>query len=325
MLNILFSLILGITGAAIAYSFSHYDLGLFLEGKEMITQSLFLVFLVWFINSFLTFLLGIKKDKEELSIVGAVFVLIILSLLFFTKNIVYTLIIAFSYLGITLYLYFLTRKRINYFTKFHATEVFYPLMKLGFMFLLVVISTLNFYQTTRFLNKKDNNFLTPSSFLRLTKPFVPWINKYLSESAETSFNRLVGKKIGIKRKDEAMRFIIKETLETMSEGHVRQMIGFRPDVIPVDKIKVYSNGEIEIEPALEAASPKIVKQINKNLMRHKFWLPFVVFGITAVLLLPLLWVFDLISYITIPLLFFIFLKTSVLKKQKEMREIEVIR
>lgn len=311
-------------GLAVAFLFSQFKLTHFLVFDIFFFKVLGAVFFLWFLNSFLVFLLVIKKKESIL-----VYVLISLFFSVFGLNFllrrdwVLSFFLFGFYLGNFFYLFIKTGNRLVIFRKFKVNEIFIPSIKGSFIILTSLVIVLSFFQARSFV-KQGKPVFSPPSFLRLVRPVVPLINKQLSLQIEDAFNKNVGGKIGIEKRDEAIRFILSEVLETMSEGKVRQLLGFRPDVLPVDKIKVYNTGEIDIEPALVAASPKIVKKINNNLVKHRGRLAFLIPVLMAVVLLPFLWFFNLVSYIVLPLLFYIFIRLSFLTKKVEMREVELV-
>lgn len=298
---------------------------MFITFSPEFLRIVFITYTIWLSTVFFTILLSIKKRKTLLfySIILSFLTSILASFIFklpFSTSISFVLVFSLN----TLYVYLATNRRLEIFAKFKPQEIFSPIFKNSFLFFTLLITTINFFTSVEYL-KNNKNILTPNAFLKISRPFVPIINQQFSRQIEEILTKKLGKEANIKTREQAIRLILNETLETMSEGTIRQKLGFRPDVIPVEKVKVFPDGSIDIEPALVEAAPKIAKQINKILQNYKNWLPFLIFVITFFTLLPIMWLFDILSIFILPLLFLITFKLNLLQKLITQKSVEVLK
>ena len=323
MKYLLFYIILFALTSSLFFIFSKINFLLFLKTDINIIFLLIFTYLVLlFLNLFTIFTFLKRKNRFFFK---SLFLLSLLPLVFsvFTKTFINSIILFLTLFLNSLFITYNLPKRTNLFTKFKPNEMFLPILKTSFLLFTLGLIVLSSFQSLKLL-EREKNLLTPEAFLKITKPFVPIINKQLSIQIEDAFRKKLGNDIGIEDRQQAIRLIISEILETMSEGEIRKRLGFRPDIIPVDKIEIYETGEINIEPALQAASPVIVKHINLTLQNYHRWLALIVILLIAVILFPIMWLFDLITLIITPLFFFLLFKISLLKKTKVYVEIEKV-
>ncbi len=306
------------------YLFSKLSLEMFISFSSVFLKLVILTYAVWLSTVFFTILLSIKRKQRLLfySLLFAAFTSLASSL-FFGLPYSTSLSFALAFSLNTLYVYLNTNKRLKIFAQFKPKEIFAPIFKNSFLIFTLLLTLINFFTAVDYINNK-REILTTSSFLKLTRPFLPVINRQVSNQVEDFIAQKLGKEADVKTRQQLAQLLIKELLEAMSEGTIRQKLGFRPDVIPADKIKVFPDGSIDIEPALVEAAPKIVKQLNEFLGEYKAWLPLIILALTFFTLLPVMWTFDLLSIFLLPALFFVAFKLSLVRKVKAVEEVEKV-
>lgn len=149
------------------------------------------------------------------------------------------------------------------------------------------------------------------------------LNKHFAAQLQARLGRRFERAIGSQNREEIVRFVLAEIVELMSEGTARQALGFNPKTIPIEKTIVYENGEIDLTPVINNMLPGIADNLNRRFKAYLVLIPFIVTGLLIITLVPLtVWPFELLAGFLTPLIFFIIIKSGLIKIKKETIEAE---
>jgi len=313
----LFTFFLGYTLAALDF------FGFLTNMHALNFAYLFASFIAWHFISMVVFFLDLENSQHQQrvyiitsSIFGVVF-------LIFSQDIISTLLVTIFFFFFLITFERRIKKRAQLFIKFSAKEILLPIIKSGFLFLLIILVGLGYLQS---LNRAKNSQVISASMVRLLiKPMAYGINKQLSVQIQRQLAPQLEQTIGIQDRQQIVEYALKESIEAMTEGTVRQQLGINPENIPLEKVIVYENGEIDVTPVLEAMIPDITRALNKMLEQYQVIIPFVFAVFVLLLASPLLSIVELLLLPFTILIIKILLSANFVHLEKESVEREVLK
>lgn len=289
-------------------------------------QGLNLIYLVSAI--FLTYLTGITIFILDFTNTTKTVTIFLMSSLFFAftffiinfnpATAVAVSIIFFVFLN---YSYRASLARSKLFVQFLPREIFVPVLRRGFMYLVIMIAMVGFFQAHK--QVKQQNLVTPSIVKVLSKPTVYILNKQLGNQLQSQLGDELGQMVEEKR-EQMVLLVLAQTLESMAENDTNTIYGFAPREIPIHKTIVHPDGNIDLSPVIEEMSPVIAQRLNERLAGFNLIAPFVVALLAVIILQPISWLFNAIGAVLTLIVFRMLLSTKLMKIVKEKREIEKI-
>lgn len=321
--KLILSVLLGVLSLLLGYTLGQLDFFGFLDNKHVLYLSLlFASFLFWYALSIVIFLLDFS-DKKNLIIVyfgssllfGSAFLLANINGSMVFLNIIFFFLFLF-------YVYEATLKRFNLYLKFVPNEIFIPVAKHGFLFLLVILAFMGYSQAKN--RQLTQSLITPIALKTVAKPFIIVLNKQLGAQLQAQLGDKFQQAIGTQNREQIVRFVLDETIEGMTEGKTRQLFGFRPDNIPVEKTIVNIDGTIDITPVIDYMLPEITLRLNKQIDRYGALVAAGVAIIVVLFVQPFLAIFQLFFGPLNNALFAILFSTGLLKKKTIPAEKEIV-
>lgn len=312
--------ILSITaGAAIGL----LDLFGFIDGRHTLSLSFFIIsFLSIYAITIVVFLLNFAEKQRNHSffiLAGSFF-----AMTFFLMNldILLTLLTSVFYLIFLYYSFEESHKRSRMFVKFLPREIFFPVMKKSFLYIMIVLSLIAFVQSKKLIS--ENSLFSPSFVRILIRPTVMTINKQLGAQLQSQLGDRFKQTIGTQEREKIVRFVLAESIEAMGEGQTRQVFGFRPDTIPIDKTIVYENGDIDVAPVAETMLPSITEKLNQQVQKYALIAPFAIALLAFLIIQTFILPFQLFEGFIALILFKILISSGFIRISKETIEIEKI-
>ncbi|MEA2020288.1 MAG: hypothetical protein U9M98_00955 [Patescibacteria group bacterium] len=75
--------------------------------------------------------------------------------------------------------------------------------------------------------------------------------------------------LGIQDQKEILEFLRQESMESLSEGSTRQELGFSPEKLKLEEIKITEEGNLDLSKALPDATEPLQRKIEAELAKHQ--------------------------------------------------------
>ncbi len=213
------------------------------------------------------------------------------------------------------------KKRLELFIKINPQELFFPIFRRGFLFIVGMFAVINFFQSQARID--SNSLISPGFVKTISKPLIVVFNKQLESQMQEQLGSQFGSTENTAAKKQIVEFVLKQTIQSMlkQDGHG---VGINIDDIPAEKTIIYDNGAIDISPVIADMADEIAYSLNQTLLPYAFIAPFIVALATIIIFQPLMWPIEIVESYLSRVLFFILLKTGLIKIRKETREVERI-
>lgn len=322
--KIVLSIFLLLLSFCFGYTLGKLDFFGFISGQH--TLNLFYLlsaFIAWHFIALITFILNFA-DKRNLQAVF-LFSALAFAMMFFaiTRDIFSTLLNAVVFFIFLFYTYLTTYLRAKMFVKFSPQDILFPILRQGFLFLLIIFATLGYFQAQK--AARENSIVTTESLRTISKPLVYALNKHLGAQLQKQLGDKFETTIGTQDRKQIVHFVLAEILESFQEGQTRQIFGLSADKIPIHKTIVYDNGEIDLTPVVEDMLPNLSDKFNQKLAQFTPFIPFIIAIVVILLIQPLLGLFELLLVIPTQLLFKILFATKFIRIEKQTIEKEIVR
>ncbi|MFA6005920.1 MAG: hypothetical protein WC775_05560 [Patescibacteria group bacterium] len=218
-----------------------------------------------------------------------------------------------------LYSYYAVQKRANLFLKFSAQQIFIPVMKRGFTFLIVLFALMSYFQVTQKI--KTNELFGPEMIRPITRPAVTIINKQLTTQIRTQlaqipqFGSLVTTEI-------LTRLAVDQVVNTITDSGKKDFYGIPGSAIDSKLIAISQEGDIDVSPLVDSLLPLVINETLEKLGLFSWLFPVVISLIVVLLLQPILYLFELFLYIPTPIVFKLLMASGFIHIEKETVERE---
>lgn len=292
----------------------------FLDGRHFISFTLLLGTLItgYFLN-FGTFLIDLTRDRHEHSIYWFSALIFVATFAFVKGSLITAILSSILFVCFLLIISRETRKRLDIFVKLVPSELFFPVLRKGILFILGMFAILNFFQSQAKL--ENNALITPELVKTITKPFVSVFNKQLESQLKQQLGDKAQSSENTAAKRQIVEFVLKQTI-TSTLGSSGKKIGISQNQIPSSEIIIYDNGAIDVAPVINLMADDIALNLNERIRPYFFVAPFFVAIATIIIFQPILWPIGMIESYLSRFMFFVLLKSGFIKIKKETREVE---
>ncbi len=218
------------------------------------------------------------------------------------------------------YIYATTAKRETLFIKFMPQELFSPVLRCSFFYIILLLVLLSFFQTRFKLAQHD--LISPQLVILLSKPTVAILNKQLGGQLQQQLSSQFGPSIDSQKRVQIIHTVLKESVKTMPKEQAEQYFGLKPSEIPIDKTIVYDNGDIDLSPVVTTMSPAIAHHLNNQLQSYSYLVPFIVPLVVFLFLQPFMWPLQFIEVLLTGVIFKLLFSSRFLSIRKETTEVE---
>jgi len=230
---------------------------------------------------------------------------------------VIVVLVSSFYLANFIILNCLVKYRLSLFARFKPVEILRPVIRLSFILLTLLISTVGWYQIDRSVSH-NLKLITPSNLIQAAQPILPEVNRQLSLSLKRSLPP------SSSASPEQTKLVFSQMLAEFSQQDLSRQIGFKPELIPLDKVVFQSDGQIDIGPALKPLSDWLAGRLNDLVNRWRLWLSVAIFVITLALLAPFAFVINLLLLLALPLIFELMFRLKIIEKEVKQLPVEVV-
>src|SRR3989338_313765 len=304
------------------YFLGRLDFFGFLDGRHEVNFIFLLGALItsYFLTLIVIFI-DLVKNKSEYIFYGIGSLLFTGVFALVNGNILAALAAGLLFIGFLWIVAHHARRRLEMFVHFYPNEVFFPILKRGFLFVVGMFAVINFFQSQ--IRLENNTLISPGLVKTISKPFIVVFNKQLEKQLKDELGNQSGSTDNTAARKQIVEFVLVQTIQSTLNADGKG-IGIKPNDIPADKAIVYQNGGIDITPVIHDMTDEIALALNIRLQPYIFIAPFIVALATIIIFQPLMWPIELVENFISKLIFFILLRSGFIKSKKETREVERI-
>jgi hypothetical protein len=210
-------------------------------------------------------------------------------------NILLTPIAVLGYFLLLLYAAESSSKRFNDFVRFIPQEIFFPVLKNSFLYILVMLSLLVYGQSQKLIAAKS--LITPEIVHIIIKPSVAMLNQQVNNQLQSEVGETLAK-LPEGERNQAIRLVLKKTVENMADKRSGDIYGIPSNEVPINKAEVSSEGKVNLQPVFEGMLPTIALLMNSKLNEYAIIAPFIIalFNDLYNFFFPLTLAFECLAY-----------------------------
>lgn len=319
--KITFNILIALLSLLLAILLGLVDFFGFLSGDHTLNFIyLTLSLVIWHLLGLTLFLQNLDKQRQEsVYLVAAV----LFGAVFFIFNHSYlsALLSASAFFLFQIYTERALSKRAKLFVKYSTREIVFPIIRRGFLFLMLILVVVGFFQGQR--RAQDKGIISPYMVRVISKPLIPILNKQFSNQIQQQIGPSVLSRLKPPNRQILIRKILGEGLQNLLQNNPHFSF-LNLTGIPLDKTLVYDSGEVDLTPVINDSSVFLAQQINRHLSLYLPILP-LFFGLLIVLFVsPLIAASEILLLPIIRIFISILLKTKVITVAKTTVETETL-
>lgn len=284
---------------------------------------IFISLALWYCLLFINFLFSFANQKKIVLIYtlssmcfGAIYFIqssgLLLSLL--------TVVLYFTFLMVTQYL---AMRREKIFVRFSVHTIFFPIVKQGMFFLLILFAIMGYAQTK--FGYKNSTSNTEALLKIFAAPVTYALNKQVNIQVASQDSQKLGSIVGNDNKDVLTKVMLEQTVAFLDPSWTKKYIGIEPQNIPIDKAIIYKDGSVNLGPVITDILPEAARYIDQKLSRYLVYIPVVLTMLLVLILQPFFYLASFLFSLTAPLAMYVLFKTGFLVKEVATVEKEIVR
>lgn len=292
----------------------------FIDGRHELSfiflgLSIFVIYLI-LVN---IFILNFARRSR----IGAIFVAatFFFGITFYLVNLSAILAIfsTLAYLLFLIYALSATSKRSANQIKFVPSEIFLPVLRNSFLYLLIIFAAIAFTQSQQRVS--NNNLINPELVRIVARLPIYSLNQQVNNQISSQLNRVPEEVLQEQSREDLTRLIIDSIVSSSAQG-TGDIYGFKPEEIPVDSIAVSNDGSIDITPMIDQMLPQIAARLNIFIQDYAVAAPFIVALITALILQPIMFLINMFEAFLTLVIFKVLIASKFIKLQKVAAQID---
>lgn len=281
----------------------------------------------WYSILFINFLLSFANQKKIFLIYSVSSIIFGLTYYVNSSDLLFsgaTIILYFLFLFVTQHMA-LQREKI--FVRFSVHTIFFPVVRRGMFFLLILFAILGYSQAHRFANSADKNKRTGTEALLqiFIQPVTYALNKQVNTQIASQHTEKVQALVGQSNKAMVTKIMLEQTIEFLDPVWTQKYIGVEPQDIPIDSAIILADGTVDMTPVVVETMPKTARYIDQAFSRYLVYIPLILALFIALILQPFFYIASFLFSLTAPFALFILFKTGFLVKETIQVEKEVVR
>lgn len=313
--------ILGISAIFTGAALGILDIFGFIDGRHTLSLSFLLLtalsLYISLISIFLLDFINLKQTYTYLSVISALF---FVSFFIVNQHILLSLITALSYALFLNYSYTQTVKRAKLYIRFVPREIFFPILKRGFTYFLILMAILAYTQSQKLVSE---NSLVSTSLIRMaTKPTILMLNQQINSQLSPILETEAIEKLPRKQKEQVIYEALSLTAKNMANPKTKTIYGFKPSEIPIQEAEISPEGYVDVTPIVEAMLPSFAFRLNEWVSRYASLAPFAVAALAFLLLQPIIIPLQLLETLLTLIIFKILMRSGFIRIRKEQQEVE---
>lgn len=314
--------VLGISAIATGATLGILDIFGFIDGRHALSFTLLLLTALFLYLSLVSvFLLDFTDRRQTYTLLSIIAGTFFISFFVVNQHILLSLVTTVSYTLFLTYSYTQTLKRSRLYIRFVPQEIFYPILKRGFTYFLMLMAILAYSQSQILISE---NSLVSTSLIRLaSKPTIVMLNQQINSQLTPILESNAVKNLPLKQRESLIYEALSVTTKNMADPKTHSIYGFKPSEIPIQEAEISSDGYVDVTPIVEAMLPSFAFRLNEWIRRYATFAPFVVAALAYLLLQPIIIPLQMIESLITLILFKILLRTNFICLRKEQQEVEV--
>lgn len=289
-------------------TFGLLDVFGFIDGRHAISFTLLITSgVLLYISMISIFLLDIAHTKKSSMFIVLSSVLFGITFFLINLNILISALAVVSYYLLLHYASRTTEQRFNDFVRFKPEEIFFPALRNSYLFILIMLAFLAYGQSQKLISTQS--LITPHIVQLAMKPGISVINQQLNSQLQSEVGGTLAQ-LPEQERVQAVRMILKKTVENMAKNETNSIYGIPESEIPVHKASVNSSGKVDVAPVFEAMQPIIAVTLNTKLVQYALITPIVIALVTFLLFQPLTIPLQIVESATTLLIFKILIATK---------------
>ena len=309
-----------LTSISLGFCLSNLDFFGFLRAQHTLNIVFLAVSLVlWYVTLLIIFLLEFSEIQHLLIVFWAVTLSFSVANFFGHWPVALIILNSVLFFLFLLYSYHTIQSRSKLFLKFSAQQIFIPIMKRGFTFLIVLFALMSYFQVTT--RMQTNELFSTAIVHPVTQPFVTIINKQLTTQIRNQLLQVP--QIGVFLNTASFtRLAVDQVVNTLTDSGKKDFFGLPGSAIDSKKITVSPEGDVDVGPLVDSLIPQIFSQTLEKFSFITWLLPAIITLVIILFLQPLLFLFELFLYLPTFVIFKLLVATGFAHLEKETVERE---
>jgi hypothetical protein len=314
--------VLGISAIFTGAALGILDIFGFIDGRHALSFSLLLLTAFsLYISLISVFLLDFTDRRQTYTYLSVISALFFVSFFIVNQHILLSLVTAFSYALFLNYSYTQTLKRAKMYIRFVPREIFFPILKRGFTYFLILMAILAYTQSQKLISE---NSLVSTSLIRMaTKPTILMLNQQINSQLGPILETEAIENLPRKQKEKVIYEALNLTVKNMASPKTKTIYGFKPGEIPVQEAEISPEGYVDVTPIVEAMLPSFAFRLNEWVSRYASLAPIVVAALAYLLLQPIIIPLQLLESLITLIIFKSLLRTGFIHIRTEQQEVEI--
>lgn len=318
--QVLLFFILSLASILSGATFGLLDVFGFIDGRHTISFTLLIGSAVLlYVSLICVFLLDIAHSRKITSylLVSSLFFGITFFLM--NLNVLLTGIAIVGYCVLLLHSSKSIARRFNDFVRFIPQEIFFPVLRNGFLFILILLSLLAYGQSQKLITQ--NTLITPNIVRIIIKPSVTMLNQQVNSQLQSEVGDTLAQ-LPESERVQAVQLMLRKTVENMADKKTGTIYGIPEEEVPINKALVSGDGKVDLIPVFEGMLPIITATLNARLAQYALVAPLFIALFTFLIFQPLIIPIQLAESLLTLLIFKILLTTKFLKVYKESVDVD---
>jgi hypothetical protein len=310
---------------AVASIFSGLTFGLldvfgFIDGRHTVSFTLLTSgAILLYISLICVFLLDIAHTRKiyAYTIVSSIF----FGCTFFIMNMnpFLSCIATLSYYALLHYASYSTTQRFNLYIRFSPKEIFFPVLKNSFFYILIMLSLLAYGQSQKLIS--EHSLITPDMLRVFVKPSVVLLTQQINSQLHSELGPALAT-MTEKERIDTIRLVLLKTVDSMADKETGMIYGIPKDQVPIDKAEINSQGKVDLQPVFQGMLPALSSVFNARIAQYALITPFVIALFTFLIFQPLTIPLQLVESVVTTGLFKALIATKFIKLHTETTEVD---
>lgn len=304
--------ILGLSSMFMGAIFGLIDIYGFIDGRHELSIKLILSGILFMYISLITvFILNFAPSNRVYTFFTFATILFALPFYIMQTNLLMTLLSAAAYAGFLGYAYNESLKRSKLFITFQPREIFFPVLRNSFTFLMILLAIVAYSQTRVLISQ--NSLIHPDLVRIVSKPSIYLMNKQFESPIQKALAAPEVQQLSDEQKEAAVRQALRQIVTNMQDAQTGTIYGIPASEIPIEDATIHvtdSVVSIDITPVIEQMLPQISFALNSLLEQYQVVIPFIIAFLVFVILQPFVIVINIFESLITLIIFQILLSTS---------------
>lgn len=294
----------------------------FIDGRHTLSLSLLLGAAgLTYISLVTVFLLNFAKKSRIVPFLLVSSALFAITFFFMNLNFILTFLSSLVYMIFLVYVYSASVRRSELFVKFVPQEVFFPILRKSFTFILVVLAIMTYSQSQKLIS--NNSLVSPGLVNYASKPSIYFVNQQINSQLFSGEAAQIIASVPDAQREQVIRTALEKTLEQMADSSKHTVYGIPLSDIPIEMAGVDQSGRVDIGPVIQEMLPTIAQRLNALLQQYAPIVPFIIALLVILIMQPFIIPIQLLESLITLIVFKILTATQFIHIRKIQKEVDV--